>query len=380
VSLRKGFEVELYTGFPDGQVVGLSDKVVDILPHFMREPDSRNVEYITPPLFDYRELLCALLKPRKQLRQTLSDLGGYTIIPGSTLPLKGASLQFHRSDPQNPYHDRIEQAYGTRVVTASIHINFGIPDPELVLKACRLLRLEAPVVLALSASSPFLDGAPTGYHSSRWGLFPKTPEHVPLFTSHQHYIDWVQQQLALGTMWNVRHLWSSVRPNGPDRPFRVDRAELRISDLIIDPRVLLGMTLLLEHRLLDLLSGKIPEPLESRHFTPDELVEITTQNEVQAARYSLDAPLVHWQTGETLTARTWANQWLEEMDFKALSKDEQSFLEAVKQVLVGGNEAMRWLGQYKLGLSVPQIVQEAIQSCKEQEEELTCRLCTELLH
>jgi predicted glutamate--cysteine ligase len=380
VSLRKGFEVELYTGFPSGQVVGLSDKVVDILPHFMREPDSRNVEYITPPLFDYRELLCALLKPRRQLRQTLSDLGGYTIIPGSTLPLKGASLQFQRSDPQNPYHDRIEQAYGTRVVTASIHINFGIPDPELVLKACRLLRLEAPIVLALSASSPFLDGAPTGYHSSRWGLFPKTPEHVPLFTSHQHYIDWVQQQLALGTMWNVRHLWSSVRPNGPDRPFRVDRAELRISDLIIDPRVLLGMTLLLEHRLLALLSGKIPNPLQSKHFTPDELVEITTQNEIQAARYSLDAPLIHWQTGETLTARTWANQWLEDMDFKTLSKDEQSFLEVIKQVLVGGNEAMRWLGQYKLGLSVPQIVQEAIQSCKEQEEELTCRLCTELLH
>ena len=380
MSLRKGFEVELYTGFPNGHVVGLSDKVQGLLPHFMKEPDSRNVEYVTPPLFDYQELLCALLKPRRQLRQVLEDLGGYTIIPGSTLPLQGESLQFRRSDPQNPYHDRIEKTYGTKVVTASIHINLGIPDPELVIKASRLLRLEAPIVLALSASSPFLDGSPTGYHSSRWGLFPKTPEQVPLFTSHQHYIEWIQQQLALGTMWNVRHLWASVRPNGPDRPAHIDRAELRISDLIIDPQVLLGITLLLEHRLLDLLSGKIPDPLDSPRFTPEELVEITNQNEVQAAHYSLDAPLVHWQTGETLTARTWASQWIEELRFKTLSRGQQPFIDAVEQVLIGGNEAMRWLGQYKLGLSVPQIVQEAIQSCKEQEEELTCRLCTERLY
>lgn len=60
-----------------------------------------------------------------------------------------------RSDPGNPYHDYIEQTYGTKVVTASIHINIGISDMETLMRACRLVRVEAPLILALTASSPF---------------------------------------------------------------------------------------------------------------------------------------------------------------------------------------------------------------------------------
>jgi gamma-glutamyl:cysteine ligase YbdK (ATP-grasp superfamily) len=39
----------------------------------------------------------------------------------------------------------------------------------------RLLRCEAALLLALSASSPFLDGQATGAHSQRWLQFPLTP-------------------------------------------------------------------------------------------------------------------------------------------------------------------------------------------------------------
>ncbi|HAG83846.1 MAG TPA: putative glutamate--cysteine ligase, partial [Cyanobacteria bacterium UBA12227] len=156
----------------------------------------------------------------------------------------GRSERFYRSDPHNPYHDYIEQTYGTKVVTASVHINIGISDPEVLMRACRLVRVEAPLYLALSASSPFLDGKSTGYHSTRWSVFPKTPTHVPLFESHAHFIEWTQDQLAAGTMQNVRHLWSSVRPNGNRRPYDLNRLELRICDLIIDPIGLLAVTAL----------------------------------------------------------------------------------------------------------------------------------------
>jgi predicted glutamate--cysteine ligase len=114
-------------------------------------------------------------------------LGHYTIIPGSTLST-GDVKQFHRSDPSNPYHSYIEQTYGTTVVTASVHINVGIADPETLMRACRLVRVEAPLYLALSAASPFLGEQVTGFHSTRWGMFPKTPPQVPLFESHDHYI------------------------------------------------------------------------------------------------------------------------------------------------------------------------------------------------
>ena len=215
--LSKGFEVELYTGTPQGQIIGLSDKIVADLNGFVREPDSRNVEYTTAPCSRYERLLCELVRPRQRLRAYLRQLGDYTIVPGSTLSL-GRSDRFYRSDPNNPYHDYIEQTYGAKVVTASIHINVGIADPEVLMRACRLIRMEAPLYLALTASSPFLDGEPTGYHSTRWAVFPKTPVHVPLFESHAHHIRWTEEQLAAGTMQNVRHLWSAVRPNGDNRP------------------------------------------------------------------------------------------------------------------------------------------------------------------
>ncbi|MFM7325745.1 MAG: glutamate-cysteine ligase family protein, partial [Nodosilinea sp.] len=100
--LSKGFEIEIYTGTPDGDIVGLSDLIVADLNGFVREPDSRNVEYTTPPLCQYEKLLCELVRPRHELRRYLKTLGNYTLIPGSTLAL-GPTDRFFRSDPGNPY-------------------------------------------------------------------------------------------------------------------------------------------------------------------------------------------------------------------------------------------------------------------------------------
>ena len=58
---------------------------------------------------------------------------------------------------------------------SSGHINLGITDPEWLFAAVRLVRCEAALLLALSASSPFLDGRFTGHHSQRWQQFPLTP-------------------------------------------------------------------------------------------------------------------------------------------------------------------------------------------------------------
>lgn len=144
--LSKGFEIEIYTGTPQGEVVGLSDRIVKDLSGFVREPDTRNVEYTTAPHYSYDRLLCALVRPRQQLRAYLKRLGNYTLIPGSTLSL-GGSDHFYRSDPNNPYHDYIERTYHTKVVTASVHINIGISNPELLMRACRLIHVEAPSTL-----------------------------------------------------------------------------------------------------------------------------------------------------------------------------------------------------------------------------------------
>ncbi|MBD2437280.1 glutamate--cysteine ligase [Nostoc sp. FACHB-110] len=376
--LSKGFEIEMYTGTPQGEIVGLSDKIVADLDGFMREPDSRNVEYVTSPFTSYEKLLCALLRPRRDLRKYLQRLGNYTLIPGSTLSLSGGD-RFYRSDPTNPYHDYIEQTYGTNVVTASVHINIGISDPEVLMRACRVIRLEAPLFLALSASSPFFNGKATGYHSTRWGVFPQTPKYVPLFESHAHHIQWVEEQLVAGTMQNVRHLWVSVRPNGDRRPYDLNRLELRICDLVTDPIALLAITALLEARLLQIIEHPDLDPLTQSTFSPEELISLTTNNEIAAASASLDAQLKHWQDGRTILARDWIAELYHQVWAIAKQQGFSCFLSPLHKILREGNEAQQWLQLHSVGFDSQRVITQAIVATQEREIELENKLCSSLL-
>ncbi len=376
--LSKGFEVEMYTGTPEGKIVGLSDRIVQALDGFVREPDRRNVEYTTAPFCGYDRLLCALLKPRQVLRAYLQTLGDYTLIPGSTMSL-GGSDRFYRSDPNNPYHEYIEQTYGTDVVTASIHINIGIEDPEVLMQACRLIRVEAPLYLALSASSPFVDGQVTGNHSTRWQMFPKTPQHVPLFESHSHFIRWTEEQLITKKMRNVRHLWSAVRPNGDRRPYNLNRLELRICDLVVDPLALLAITALLEARIMQMIDNPELDPLQQSNLSANdlqsELMALTDQNEILAARNSLDAELRHWLDGRKIVARDWIEEIYAQVYPIAKQRGFSCFLSPLQKVLRQGNTAQQWLELYAQGMQPVEIIQQDIQNIAKQERDLEYAVC-----
>ena len=156
-----------------------------------------------------------------------------TIIPSSTLCFNHNS-QFQRSDLHNAYHQFIEENYGTNIATSSVHINIGIDDLDKLFAAIRLVRCEASLYLALSASSPFLNNQITNNHSQRWIQFPKTPDKVPFFLNHKNYINWIESNIENRKMQNIRHFWSSIRPNGPQRPLILDRLELRICDFVLE--------------------------------------------------------------------------------------------------------------------------------------------------
>ena len=376
--LSKGLELEMYTGTSQGSTVGLSEKIVTKLDGFVREPDSRNVEYITAPLFNYDKLLCALVKPRLKLRNYLRTLGDYTIIPGSTLSLGNSSL-FYRSDTNNPYHKYIERTYGTKVVTTSIHINIGISDPELLMQAIRLIRMEAPLYLALSASSPFLDGALTGFHSTRWAIFPKTPTYVPLFERHNHLIEWTEEQIASGIMQNVRHLWSSVRPNGNRRPYSLNRLELRICDFVDDPVTQLALVAFLEARLWQLFDDPTLDPLDKSNFLStnrsEDLVALANSNEIAVAHNSLEAQVYHWQDGRTILARNCIEEIYQQVLPYAKKRGFSCFLLPIKKILREGNTAQKWLQQYETSLDIRNVIKAAILEMAQQEEELEDQLC-----
>ena len=364
--LLKGFEVELFTGRSSGENVGVSSQVARELPGFVTEPDHRNLEYITDPLADYEPLVEALLAPRRQLRQWLStrDL---TLLPGSTLSL-GDPSRFERSDPNNPYHDLIETSYGTRVVTASIHINLGITDPALLFAAVRLIRCEAALMLSLSASSPFLGGQISGCHSQRWHQFPLTPLKVPLFLNHAHYIQWVEEQLASGAMRNVRHLWTSVRPNGPLRPHDLNRLELRICDLVTDPDLLLAITALIELRVLSLMSNPNQlDPVQASSLSPDELAKLADENDAAAAQSSLEATLNHWHDGRPILCREWIQELVDSVRPLATQLGLNERLDHLIPSLDHGNQAMRWLKAHAEGTSISDLLRLGSLGMQEQE-------------
>ena len=368
--LLKGFEVELFTGTFAGENVGVASAITKDLSDFVKEPDQRNIEYITVPDQRYAVLKHALLLPRLKLRKWL-DCKELTILPGSTLSL-GNIEKFERSDVENCYHSFIEKNYGTKVVTASIHINLGIENLSLLFSALRLVRCEASLFLALSASSPFLGGKATGAHSQRWIQFPKTPSNVPMFVDHDHYVTWVEDQLSQGNMQNERHLWTSVRPNGPERPHVLNRLELRICDLVCNVDLLLAITALLELRIIHLKNNmKKYDPMDASFKTLKELAPLADENDLLAAKFSLDANLSHWKTGKQINCRDWINELLLEVTPLAKQLDMFELLQPIESILTNGNQSMIWLNSYSKGVSIQSLLQKGISEMKREETNFT---------
>lgn len=366
-NLYKGFEVELFTGTLDSHI-GVSDEIEKTFSNFVKEPDKRNVEYITTPGKDYKDIYSKLLTPRVNLRKWLlkRDL---TIIPSSTLCFRHNS-RFQRSDIDNIYHQFIQDNYGISIATSSVHINIGIDNLEQLFAAIRLVRCEAALYLSISASSPFLNNEITNNHSQRWIQFPKTPKEVPFFINHESYIKWIKRNIANGNMQNIRHLWSSIRPNGPDRPLILDRLELRVCDFVSDINLLLGITALLELRILNLFENiETLDPMNTSIFSLDDLSKICDQNEIQAATNSLNAELIHWKDGRKIICSEWIENLLADLSLTAEKFNMKHLLKPIYRVLEEGNQSMKWIKQYEKGLSIEEIMKFAIHDMEQCEKE-----------
>jgi len=366
-NLYKGFEVELFTGSLNSHI-GVSADIEKNFSNFVKEPDNRNVEYITKPEKDYKFLYDKLITPRKNLRKWLTNKG-LTIIPSSTLCFKHDN-QFQRSDIDNVYHQFIQDNYGISIATSSVHINIGIDDLEKLFAAIRLIRSEAALYLSISASSPFLNNKITENHSQRWIQFPKTPSKVPFFVNHNSYIDWIDKNIATKNMQNIRHFWSSIRPNGPNRPLILDRLELRICDFVHNIDLLLGITAMLELRILHLFRNiKTLDPLTASFFSIDELSAICDQNEINAAKDSLNAELIRWQDGKKVICREWIQDLLSDLSSTAEIFNMKHLLRPIYTVLEEGNQSMKWINQYEKGLSIEQIMKITIDDMIKNEED-----------
>ena len=349
--LKKVIEVELFGGTPDGQVLPLSGLLKERFRFVSQEPDQRNFEYITKPTTDYNVLIKEIIKPRIKIRKFLSK-SGMTLIPGSTIPLS-YSKNFYPSDPRNSYHNFIQRKYKTKIITTSLHMNFGIEDNEKLFKLIAALRLDLPIILALSASSCFHDGKLTNYDSFRWHMFPRNPSHTPIFTSHKEHINWINKNLKNKRLQNVRHLWTSIRPNGPNRPYDLNRIEIRISDFVSDTKKIIAIVALIEALILNyILHDKWPTVLNTNQKELNKIAMIMEKQEDLVAKEGLNATIWDWRSDtKNKTFKVIENiikELQETLRLTGLLKYQKEILD----ILENGNESTQFISIYNKKRSI----------------------------
>ena len=104
-------------------------------------------------------------------------------------------------------------------------------------------------------------------------------------------------------------------------------------------------------------------------FSLEELSKICDQNEIKAAQNSLDAELIHWRDGKKVICREWIKNVLADLSLTSEKLNMNHLLKPIYKVLEEGNQSMKWIKQYKEGLSVEDIMKYAIQDMIKSEEE-----------
>ncbi|CCG04491.1 carboxylate-amine ligase [Blastococcus saxobsidens] len=176
------------------------------------------------------ELRAELQATRAQARTAAAD-AGVTLLPASTHPSAGWREQVITPGPR--YVAMVERWAGLaqRQDICGCHVHVGVPDLDTAVAVLDRVRPYLPVLLAMTGSSPFHDGADTGYESYRtlwWGRWPHTgmPEAIGTADRYQEVVDGL---VTAGVIGDASHLYWDVRPSS-----HLPTLEFRLADLCTD--------------------------------------------------------------------------------------------------------------------------------------------------
>jgi len=150
----------------------------------------------------------------------------------------------------------------------------------------------------------------------------------------------------------------------------------RCSDLV--PLVVLIKTLFPFTLSGETPNGEFPKSNPSNFFPPlsptsifslDELSKICDQNEMKAAKNSLNAELIHWKDGRKIICTEWIENLLADLSLTAEKFNMNHLLKPIYRVLEEGNQSMKWIKQYEKGLSIEEIMKFAIYDMEKSEKE-----------
>jgi glutamate---cysteine ligase / carboxylate-amine ligase len=227
------------------------------------------------------------------------------------------------------------QYIARRELIFGLHIHVAVDDPEKAIHVVNGLLAHLSQFLALSASSPFWRGEPTGLASSRQMVFAAFPRSgpPPRFRDYNEYAEVVGQLEKTGCIADYTHIWWDIRlhPRFGTVEIRVCDAVTRVEDAVALAAYCQCLVKLYSERFA--VGAEIP----SYHRI------LTTENKWLAARYGLQAPVMDLATGRRnrMPVSQLVRRTLGELDPHARELGCERELEGISEILRKGNGADR---------------------------------------
>ena len=257
------------------------------LPGTLKTELHASVVELTTPVCDSVEEAIACLRVLRTTAAAVAAASGLAVAAAGAHPV--APLESLPVVQEERYLSMIRDIgrAARRQGVNGLHVHVGVASAEECWERLEAVLPRLPAVLALSANSPFVDGAPSGMLSTRAGILAELPRGgaPPAFGSYQAWEAWVERLVGLGVMDDYTRIWWDVRPHP-----RLGTLEVRIAD---QPTSLDRTELLV--RLVRDLVAEAPTAVADRG---DYL-----QNRWAAASRGLDAVLIHPDGGRMATAR-----------------------------------------------------------------------------
>ncbi len=176
-----------------------------------------------------------------------------------------------------------------------VHVHVGVRSPEKSIPILNALTVYLPHFLALSASSPYWIGHDTGLASSRSKVFEGLPTAGLPFqlSGWPQFEEYMDTLIKTGTIDSIKEVWWDIRPHPT-----YGTVELRICDGLPTLEEV-GMVAALAHCLVDTFDRE----LDKGYTLPMPKSWVMRENKWRAARYGLDAEIIHGENNEVRPLR-----------------------------------------------------------------------------
>jgi carboxylate-amine ligase len=205
-----------------------------------------------------------------------------------------------------PHYHRVEDGLkyvAWRNNTFSLHVHVGVRGANRSVLVCDRLRPVLPLLLAISASSPFLDGRDSGLHSARTQTFTRSFPRCGIpdpFGGWDAYADYIDFLVRTRSIVEYTQVWLSIRPH-----FAFGTVEVRMCDAqptAAESEALAALTVACVAQAAREIDERVPYV-----DTPGRLIE---ENTWRAIRHGLDGELLDLPQGTAYPAAEAADRLL----------------------------------------------------------------------